>query len=54
MQVLFILNLYYTGEDDQIHALPVCPQGKRSGTHYMEAWMVPKAGLDVLEKRNIV
>lgn len=38
----------------QFHALAtLLPEEVAPGTHYREDWAAPRAGLDVIEKRNI-
>jgi len=37
----------------QIHALPLYPQGKTPGSHWIRGWMGPTACLDAVIKRKI-
>jgi hypothetical protein len=37
----------------QLHALASLPPGTVLGTHCIGGWMGPRAGLDVVEKRNL-
>jgi hypothetical protein len=38
------------GVDGQLHAPAALPPGKRPGTHGIEGWVGPRAGLDGCEK----
>jgi len=38
----------------QLHALAALPPTKYSGTHWTVVWIVPRTGLEVLEKRKIL
>jgi hypothetical protein len=41
--------------NDQLHALAALPQGEPPPprTHWIGGWVGPRAGLDVVEKRNL-
>jgi hypothetical protein len=38
----------------QLHALAALPPGKAADTHWLEEWVSLRAGLDAVEKKNLL